>query len=78
MKAAERALGNPSSRGHQPLKFENAVTTTLPVVRSGGSLVVVVPKHLVGLLGLEPGAVLELILRKVVTPRIQPSEFERP
>jgi hypothetical protein len=75
VKATGQPIGE-SARGHLPLKFSDAVTTTLPIAKSGGSLIVVVPKHLVDLLGLERGAVLELTLRRVTAARIQPSEFE--
>ena len=59
------------------IRFSDTVTITERVSKSGGSLVVHVPKEIVELLHLDNTSIVEVSLRKVVSVPIQPSEFER-
>jgi hypothetical protein len=59
------------------IRYSEPVTTLKRVTKSGGSLVVVLPKELVNLLQLEHGSTVELRLRKVASSKLQPSTFER-
>lgn len=63
--------------GVAAIRFTDPVTLTERLSKSGGSLVVHVPKEIVELLQLDGGSIVEVRMRKVVAVPIQPSEFER-
>lgn len=62
--------------GVATVRFTEPIVLTEQLSKSGGSLVVTIPKHIVSLLQLDNTSALELSVRKVVAIPIQPSEFE--
>lgn len=60
------------------LGFTDWLTATARIAKSGGSLVVAIPKPVADLLQLEARSFVEIKIRKVVAPPIQPSRFEAP
>ena len=60
------------------LQFTDWLTATERVAKSGGSLVVAIPKPIADLLQLETRNVVEIKIRKVGAPAIKPSRFEAP